>query len=350
MSTRQISDTINVLQTAYGANGQTRPIVAMPGRVGSLRRNQQPPARAVQQDPHESPRASYISLSETEYTTTSIQTYPTATDIPQNIRPPPQAARLVNPRYVETPPAGPQFSMRDSSSSVVSFLNQNGVPRRQPSETTVTHVVTRSNPLSPMSQSRESPVSLDRGYFNSYLNFPDPKESQRYNGLSWHVNKNSFIGGLKDIPERMSSRFSRRSLPTADSNISYMKGGSGFDKSVEDLTLLQRARKVSITTILLAVIAAIFIIEECVIGAVWALVLSERSNGMDPFAREYFGSKAMNVVGSAIAALVGLTIQWFLYPKLARSRIALQLWSFILIFLTYMGCCIASGVAGKLEA
>lgn len=348
MSSRQINDTIDVLQTAYGANGQTRPIVAMPGRVGSLRRNQQPQPRPIQQDSHDSPRASYVSLGETEFTTTSIQTYPTATDIPQNLRQPPQAARPMDPRFADPRPIDPQASLRDSSSSVVSFLNQNGVPQRQRSNTTVTR--TTNTPMSPMSNAKDSQVSLDRGYFNSYLNFPEPKEPVRYNGLSWHANKSPLGAGLRDIPERISSRFSRRSLPSAQSDMTYMKGGSGFDKSVEDLTLLQRARRVSLTTIFLAVAAAILIIEECVVGAVWALVLSKRSNGMNPFARGYFGSKATNFVGSAIAALIGLTIQWFLYPKLARSRIALQIWSFLLVFLTYMGCCIASGVVSKLEA
>lgn len=340
MSTRQISDTIDVLQTTYGPNGQTRPVVAMPGRVGSFRRKHAP-ARPVRPDAHDSPRASYISLDETEYSTSTMDTYPRAP--PQAARGPPQAARpldprAVDPRVVDPRSATPRSNNRSSSNpSVVSFLNQNGFPQRQPSTT----LTSRSTP--------DSEVSLDRGYFNSYIPYPDHKDPARYNGLSWHVNKSMFVGGLKDIPERMSTRFSRRSLPTADSDMPFIKGGSAFDRSVEDLTLMGRARKISLTTILLTVAAAIFVIEECVMGAVWAFVLSKRANGMNAFARGYFGSKAMNFVGSVIAALIGLTIQWFLHAKLARSRIALQIWSFILIFLTYMGCCIASGVVSRLE-
>lgn len=323
MTTKQMDDGPLLPQTVFDPNGRSRPLVAMPGRVGSVRRNQ-PATRSIRPDAHDSFRASYVPLDESGSTNTSTQTSPTP------IRQPAQA--VIPPLDLGNTSLG--LNDHNASPSVVSFLNQNGFPQPQVPQQSNTTVVGRCT----------YEVSLDRGYFNNFL--PSPKEPERYQGLSWHMNKSPLVNDSKDIPEHMCAISSTRS---AESNTSLMKGSSGFEKSVEDLTLMQRARKAKLTTIILAIIAIILFLEECVMGAVWALLLSKRSNGANAFARGYFESKAMNFVGSAIGALLGLTIQWFLHPKLSQSRIALQLWSFVLIFLIYMGCCIAAGMAKRLE-
>lgn len=323
MTTKQMDDGPLLPRTVYDPNGRSRPLVAMPGRVGSVRRNQ-PATQSIRPDAHDSFRASYVPLDESGSTSTSTQTSPPP------IRQPAQA--VIPP--LDLGNAGLGLNDHNTSPSVVSFLNQNGFPQPQAPQQSNTTVVGRCT----------YEVSLDRGYFNNFL--PSPKEPERYQGLSWHMNKSPLVNDSKDIPEHMSAISSTRS---AESNTSFMKGSSGFEKSVEDLTLMQRARKAKLTTILLAIIAIVLFLEECVMGAVWALLLSKRSNGANAFARGYFESKAMNFIGSAIGAIVGLTIQWFLHPKLSQSRIALQLWSFVLIFLIYMGCCIAAGMAKRLE-
>ncbi|KAL0264579.1 hypothetical protein SLS55_000529 [Diplodia seriata] len=271
-------------------------------------------------------------LNEPGCTNTSTQTSPT--DVGQSIRLPAQAA--ISPLVFRNDDSQPHDY--NTSPSVVSFLNQNGFPQPKAPQTNAT-VIGRCT----------YEVSLDRGYFNNFLPSPTTKEPEHHNKLSWHINKSPLVNESKDIPENMSTMSSSRSVPSADSNKPFMNGTSGFEKSEEDLTLVQRAKKTRLTTIFLALVAIVFFLEECVMGAVWALLLSKRSNGASAFARGYFESKAMNFVGSAVGALIGLTIQWFLYPKLSQSRVALQLWSFILIFLTYMGCCIAAGMAKRLE-
>ncbi|KAK0653979.1 hypothetical protein DIS24_g5673 [Lasiodiplodia hormozganensis] len=324
MTTKQMDDGPLLPQTVYDPNGRSRPLVAMPGRVGSVR-SRQPATRTIRPDAHDSFRASYVPLDEPGSTNP-----PTQTSSPAPIRPPAQA--VIPPLDLGNDGLG--LNDHNTSPSVVSFLNQNGFPQPQASQQSNATVIGQYT----------YEVSLDRGYFNNFL--PSLKQPERYQGLSWHMNKSPLVNDSKDIPEQMSAISSTRS---ADSNTSLMKGSSGFEKSVEDLTLIQRARKAKLTTILLAIIAIILFLEECVMGAVWALLLSKRSNGANAFARGYFESKAMNFVGSAIGALLGLTIQWFLHPKLSQSRVALQLWSFVLIFLIYMGCCIAAGMAKRLE-
>ncbi|OJD35835.1 uncharacterized protein BKCO1_15000117 [Diplodia corticola] len=326
MAAKHMDDGPLLPQTVYDPkHDRTRPIVAMPGRVGSVRSGQST-IRSFRPGAHDSFRASYVPLNEPGSTNTSTHNFPT------------EPAQAAIPPLIFRNDASQAYDY-NTSPSVVSFLNQNGVPQPKGPQQTNATVIGRCT----------YEVSLDRGYFNHFISSPTPKELEQHRGPSENTDKSPLIGDSKDIPENMSTKSSSRSLPSSDSNIVFMKGTSGFEKSEENLTLVRRARKTGLTTIFLAIVAMTFFLEECVMGAVWALLLSKRSNGASAFARGYFESKAMNFVGSAIGALVGLSVQWFLYPKLSRNRVALQLWSFVLIFLTYMGCCIAAGMAKRLE-
>lgn len=191
----------------------------------------------------------------------------------------------------------------------------------------------------------QPPTNLANGDANSHFNnpipFPDHQEPTRYNGLSWHMNSNP-------TPSRdgTPSHLSHRSLPTSSSDHTSISD----DATLLPTRMKKKNKRALTTTILLAVAATALVLEEWVVGAVWALELSKRVNGLDRgFARGYFESKAANFAGSALAAVVGLGAQWLLHARLAESKVALQLWGFILVFLTYMGCCLASGVARRLE-
>ncbi|KAF2091250.1 hypothetical protein K490DRAFT_62570 [Saccharata proteae CBS 121410] len=106
-------------------------------------------------------------------------------------------------------------------------------------------------------------------------------------------------------------------------------------------------RRFPLMAILLAIVAVLLVSEEIVFGAIWSQVLEKTYTSHNTFLNGYFGSKIPNFVGALIAGILGLGLQMVLHKQLVKDRITLHLWSFILIFVTYMGCCVAAGVAHR---
>ncbi|KAF2139849.1 uncharacterized protein K452DRAFT_299832 [Aplosporella prunicola CBS 121167] len=106
-------------------------------------------------------------------------------------------------------------------------------------------------------------------------------------------------------------------------------------------------RKISLLVILLSSVSVLLLSEEIVLGALWSLVLTKQEAWQNAFLSAYFESKIPNAVGAAVAGALMLALQAVMHRQLVESRAALMLWSFVVVFVTFLGCCVAFGVAHR---
>ncbi|KAK7540163.1 hypothetical protein IWX49DRAFT_592947 [Phyllosticta citricarpa] len=107
----------------------------------------------------------------------------------------------------------------------------------------------------------------------------------------------------------------------------------------------RRIPVVSGTAMVLGAVFISLVVEEVVLGALWIFIFSLRSP--EVFFQAYFGTKIQNLIAAVIVALVGLVLQGRFFKQLTQDQLTLQLWSFLLVFTTYLAASIAAGVIKK---
>ncbi|KAK7514346.1 uncharacterized protein IWZ02DRAFT_493444 [Phyllosticta citriasiana] len=107
----------------------------------------------------------------------------------------------------------------------------------------------------------------------------------------------------------------------------------------------RRIPVVSGTAMVLGAVFISLVVEEVILGALWIFIFSLRSP--ENFFQAYFGTKIQNLIAAVIVALVGLVLQGRFFKQLTQDQLTLQLWSFLLVFTTYIAASIAAGVIKK---
>ncbi|KAK8246044.1 hypothetical protein IWZ00DRAFT_339337 [Phyllosticta capitalensis] len=108
----------------------------------------------------------------------------------------------------------------------------------------------------------------------------------------------------------------------------------------------RRTPPISRTAMVLGAAFATLLVEEVVLGALWIFLFSLQSPEL--FVQAYFGTKIQNLIAAVIVAMVGLALQGKFFKQLTQDQLTLQLWSFLLIFTTYLAASIAAGVIKKI--
>ncbi|KAK7529489.1 uncharacterized protein J3D65DRAFT_672444 [Phyllosticta citribraziliensis] len=108
----------------------------------------------------------------------------------------------------------------------------------------------------------------------------------------------------------------------------------------------RRVPVVSGTAMVLGAVFISLVVEEVVLGALWIFMFSLRSP--EVFFQAYFGTKIQNLIAAVVVAMIGLALQGRFFKQLTQDQLTLQLWSFLLIFTTYLAASIAAGAIKKI--